>query len=67
KCSGQPAGHVPDLTGFANPRLFATHMPYDSLPESIRWSHCRVIYICRNLLNAGVSMWHFVAHVDAGH
>ncbi|OWM90054.1 hypothetical protein CDL15_Pgr026967 [Punica granatum] len=43
KCSGQPAGHVPDLTGFANPRLFATHMPYDSLPESIRWSHCRVM------------------------
>ncbi|OWM90053.1 cytosolic sulfotransferase 15-like [Punica granatum] len=66
KYRGQPAGQVPDLTGFANPRLFATHVPYDSLPESIHRSHCKVIYICRNPLDVVVSLWHFVAQVDAG-
>ncbi|XP_031371862.1 cytosolic sulfotransferase 15-like [Punica granatum] len=63
---GQSAGHAPDLSGFADPRLFGTHVPYDSLPYSIRRSRCKVIYICRNPLDVVVSLWHFVAQVDAG-
>ncbi|KAI7757354.1 hypothetical protein M8C21_014168, partial [Ambrosia artemisiifolia] len=29
-------------------RLFATHMPYNSLPQSILDSGCRLVYMCRN-------------------
>ncbi|KAF7846050.1 hypothetical protein BT93_L5441, partial [Corymbia citriodora subsp. variegata] len=49
----------PDLDGLAEPRLFATHIPYPSLPESIKQSDCRIIYICRNPLDTVVSSWHF--------
>ncbi|KAF8009968.1 hypothetical protein BT93_J0831 [Corymbia citriodora subsp. variegata] len=50
----------PDLDSLAEPRLFATHIPYPSLPESIKQSKCRIIYICRNPLDAMVSSWHFL-------
>ncbi|KAK3407670.1 hypothetical protein EUGRSUZ_J00070 [Eucalyptus grandis] len=50
----------PDLDGLADPRLFATHIPYPSLPESVKWSDCRIIYICRNPLDTVVSSWHFL-------
>ncbi|PIA38111.1 hypothetical protein AQUCO_02800037v1 [Aquilegia coerulea] len=40
-------------------RLFATHLPYTLLPESIKTSKCRIIYLCRNPRDTFVSMWHF--------
>ncbi|XP_039159569.1 cytosolic sulfotransferase 15 [Eucalyptus grandis] len=49
----------PNLAGLAEPRLFATHIPYPSLPECIKQSDCRIIYICRNPLDTVVSSWHF--------
>ncbi|KAI5660067.1 hypothetical protein M9H77_28860 [Catharanthus roseus] len=38
--------------------LFATHIPYDSLPKSIIESGCKVIYICRDPKDTFVSLWH---------
>ncbi|XP_030447209.1 cytosolic sulfotransferase 15-like [Syzygium oleosum] len=49
----------PNLDSLAEPRLFATHIPYPSLPECVKQSDCRIIYICRNPLDAMVSSWHF--------
>ncbi|KAL2898233.1 Cytosolic sulfotransferase 13 [Bienertia sinuspersici] len=42
-----------------SPRLFATHVPYSSLPESIKTSNCRIVYVCRNPLDTFVSSWHY--------
>lgn len=41
------------------PRLFATHMPYTSLPQSILDSGCRIVYMCRNPKDVLVSLFHF--------
>ncbi|XP_056175985.1 cytosolic sulfotransferase 15-like [Syzygium oleosum] len=49
----------PNLDSLVEPRLFQTHIPYPSLPECIKQSDCRIIYICRNPLDAVVSSWHF--------
>ncbi|KAI7985008.1 Cytosolic sulfotransferase 17 [Camellia lanceoleosa] len=43
-----------------SPRLFATHIPYTSLPESVLTSGCRIVYVCRNPKDVFVSMWHFM-------
>ncbi|KAL2898072.1 Cytosolic sulfotransferase 15 [Bienertia sinuspersici] len=42
-----------------SPRLFATHVPYSSLPDSIKTSNCRIVYVCRNPLDTFVSSWHY--------
>ncbi|KAL4587476.1 hypothetical protein LXL04_000347 [Taraxacum kok-saghyz] len=42
-----------------SPRLFATHIPYTSLPRSILDSSCRVVYMCRNPKDVLVSLFHF--------
>ncbi|CAO2820817.1 unnamed protein product [Amaranthus hypochondriacus] len=52
-------GTQPDFTKMPSPRLFATHIPYKSLPNSIKTSKCRIIYICRNPFDTFVSSWHF--------
>ncbi|XP_031371366.1 cytosolic sulfotransferase 15-like isoform X1 [Punica granatum] len=62
--NGQPAGHVPDMSGFTDLQLFATHVPYHFLPESIHQSQSRVIYICRNPLDTALSSWHFWAQAN---
>ncbi|KAI3454005.1 hypothetical protein Pfo_010668 [Paulownia fortunei] len=41
----------PDLQHLSSPRIFSTHMPFKILPDSIRESKCKVIYICRNPLD----------------
>ncbi|THG16240.1 hypothetical protein TEA_010530 [Camellia sinensis var. sinensis] len=50
---------VPDLTSFTSPRLFSTHLPPLSLPESIKCSACKLVYLCRNPKDTFVSLWHF--------
>ncbi|KAG8381927.1 hypothetical protein BUALT_Bualt05G0023600 [Buddleja alternifolia] len=45
---------------FPSPRIFSTHISYNTLPDSIRESECRVIYICRNPLDLFNSLWHFL-------
>ncbi|KAL7124679.1 hypothetical protein ABFS83_14G064500 [Erythranthe nasuta] len=41
------------------PRIFATHMPFDALPDSISKSECKIVYICRNPLDQFISFRHF--------
>ncbi|XP_065868190.1 cytosolic sulfotransferase 15-like [Euphorbia lathyris] len=49
---------VPDLTVLPCPRLFSTHFPFSALPESIKVSKCRIVYICRNPFDSAVSLWY---------
>ncbi|KAI3667355.1 hypothetical protein L6452_42410 [Arctium lappa] len=42
-----------------SPRLFATHIPYSSLPQSIIDYGCRIVYMCRNAKDVFVSLFHF--------
>ncbi|KAH8512588.1 hypothetical protein H0E87_006028 [Populus deltoides] len=50
---------VPDLSKLPDPRLFATHIPFASLQDSIKKSNCRIIYICRNPFDTFISSWTF--------
>ncbi|XP_050221329.1 cytosolic sulfotransferase 15-like [Mercurialis annua] len=55
-----------DLSIIPSPRLFATHIPYPALPETIQHSsNCRIVYICRNPLDTVVSSWHFFSETMA--
>ncbi|XP_028803579.1 cytosolic sulfotransferase 5-like [Neltuma alba] len=50
----------PDLSLFSSsPRVFATHLPYVLLPESIKLSRCKIVYLCRNPKDQFISAWHF--------
>ncbi|KAL0407839.1 UNVERIFIED_CONTAM: Cytosolic sulfotransferase 15 [Sesamum radiatum] len=50
----------PHLQDLPTPRIFTTHMPFNILPDSIRESECKIIYICRNPLDQFVSHRHFL-------
>ncbi|XP_021762225.1 cytosolic sulfotransferase 15-like [Chenopodium quinoa] len=50
---------TPDLTNITPPRLFSTHLPYASLPESVKNSKCKIIYVTRNPFDTFVSSWHY--------
>ncbi|RHN66841.1 putative flavonol 3-sulfotransferase [Medicago truncatula] len=50
---------LPDINSFSAPRLFSTHVPYKSLPKSIKDSTCKVVYLCRDPKDTFASMWHF--------
>ncbi|XP_065868727.1 cytosolic sulfotransferase 15-like [Euphorbia lathyris] len=50
---------LPDLSMIPSPRLFAMHTPYAALPDSIKDSNCRIIYVCRNPFDTVVSLCHF--------
>nr|GMD37498.1 flavonol sulfotransferase-like [Ipomoea batatas] len=39
--------------------LFHTHLAYSSLPEQIRSSSCRIVYVFRDPKDVLVSYWHF--------
>ncbi|XP_057962566.1 cytosolic sulfotransferase 5-like [Malania oleifera] len=52
-------GQCPDLAPFGSPRLFSTHLPTVSLPESVTASSCKLVYLCRNPRDVFVSFWHF--------
>ncbi|KAI9112883.1 hypothetical protein K1719_016200 [Acacia pycnantha] len=51
---------IPDLSILPEPRLFSTHVPFHSLPDSITKSKCKIIYICRNPFDNFISLWLFV-------
>ncbi|PRQ20915.1 putative flavonol 3-sulfotransferase [Rosa chinensis] len=50
---------IPDLTSYAPPRLFSAHLPLESLPQSVKESACKVVYLCRNPKDIIVSLWHY--------
>lgn len=50
---------TPDLSSFTSPRLFATHLPLVSLPQSVHDYPCKIVYLCRDPKDTFVSMWHF--------
>ncbi|XP_030528768.1 cytosolic sulfotransferase 5-like [Rhodamnia argentea] len=54
----------PNLAAFTSPRLLATHLPYPSLPQSVRDSECKLVYLCRNPKDTFVSLWHFMNKVN---
>lgn len=43
----------------AAPRLLHTHFPYPVLPDSIKNSKAKIVYIARNPKDTVISMWHF--------
>lgn len=47
------------LDELPSPRLLQTHIPYASLPKSIKSSSCKILYIARNPLDNFVSNWHW--------
>ncbi|XP_057795597.1 cytosolic sulfotransferase 15-like [Salvia miltiorrhiza] len=42
------------------PRLFATHIPYQLLAQTLDSCPCKVVYLTRNPKDTLVSLWHFV-------
>jgi len=59
-------GQIPDLSNLPQPRLFGTHIPFASLPNSIKKSDCRVVYICRNPFDTFISTWHYMEKLRPG-
>ncbi|RZC72715.1 hypothetical protein C5167_048200 [Papaver somniferum] len=52
----------PDLTCLsvnAAARLLSTHIPQAALPDSIKNSKCKLVYLCRDPKDTLVSFWHF--------
>ncbi|KAK9283606.1 hypothetical protein L1049_011856 [Liquidambar formosana] len=54
---------LPDLSGLPSRRIFATHIPFASLPESMKMSNSRIVYLCRNPFDTFISSWHFLIKV----
>uniref|UniRef100_A0A0E0C8Y1 Sulfotransferase n=1 Tax=Oryza meridionalis TaxID=40149 RepID=A0A0E0C8Y1_9ORYZ len=62
------ADEAPDLDALPDPRLFATHAPFDLLPRAVvaaPSSGCRVVYVCRDPKDTLVSLLHFVNKYNA--
>ncbi|KNA23167.1 hypothetical protein SOVF_027310 [Spinacia oleracea] len=55
---------TPDLTKIPPPRLFSTHLPYASLPESVKNSKCKIIYVTRNPFDTFVSSWLYYSKLE---
>lgn len=51
---------IPDMSSLPKPRLLGTHMPIGALPDSVRDSNCKLVYMVRSPLDTFVSMWHFM-------
>ncbi|KAL0297351.1 UNVERIFIED_CONTAM: Cytosolic sulfotransferase 15 [Sesamum radiatum] len=49
-----------ELENIPRPRILATHVPFQILPDCIRESECRIICICRNPLDQFVSHHRFL-------
>lgn len=56
---------LPDLDLLPSPRLFATHIPFGVLPNTVVPSGCKIVYLCRNPKDTFVSLWHFVNNINS--
>ncbi|XP_058744532.1 cytosolic sulfotransferase 12-like [Vicia villosa] len=54
-----------DLQTISPPRLFSTHLSYESLPNSAKDSTCKIIYLSRDPKDNFVSFWHFSNKIRA--
>ncbi|XP_020530842.1 cytosolic sulfotransferase 5 [Amborella trichopoda] len=61
-----PKEEIQKTTKLPLPRLFSTHIPYSTLPEPLKDSGSRIIYISRNPRDAFVSLWHFSQKIQRG-
>ncbi|KAH6819141.1 sulfotransferase 2A [Perilla frutescens var. frutescens] len=52
---------IPDMSGLARPLLVGTHVPIGALPDSVRNSGCKIVYMVRNPFDTYVSIWHFLS------
>ncbi|KAG8390225.1 hypothetical protein BUALT_Bualt01G0061700 [Buddleja alternifolia] len=43
----------------SSPHLMHTHLPYAVIPDSIKSSGCKIVYIARNPKDTLISMWHY--------
>ncbi|MED6133409.1 hypothetical protein PIB30_027948 [Stylosanthes scabra] len=50
---------VTNLDSILSPRLFSTHLSFAFLPESVKNSDCKIVYLCRDPKDVFVSLWHF--------
>ncbi|KAH0726629.1 hypothetical protein KY284_002494 [Solanum tuberosum] len=57
------SNRLPDLSLLPSPRIVATHVPFGALPDSIKTSNCKIIYICRNPFDTFVSIWHYLCKI----
>ncbi|KMT17006.1 hypothetical protein BVRB_2g042090 [Beta vulgaris subsp. vulgaris] len=46
------------------PKLLGTHLPFQSLPTSIKHSNCKIIYVSRNPFDTFISSWLFYLNYD---
>ncbi|KAL5734146.1 hypothetical protein ACOSP7_032007 [Xanthoceras sorbifolium] len=53
---------IPDLSNLPEPRIFATHIPYHALEESMKKSDTttKIVYLCRNPFDTLISSWEFL-------
>lgn len=47
------------------PRVLATHIPYPCLPESVKDSDCKIIYLFRDPKDVLVSSWYYMKKLRA--
>ncbi|XP_030551700.1 cytosolic sulfotransferase 13-like [Rhodamnia argentea] len=50
----------PVKDGISSSRLLSTHMPYSLLPNSVKTSCCRIVYVCRDPKDALISQWQYL-------
>lgn len=48
-----------DIYNASSSRLVHTHLPHAVLPDSLKTSPCKIIYIARNPKDTLISVWHF--------
>lgn len=52
---------IPDMSSLPRPHLLGTHVPIGALPDSVRDSGCKIVYMVRNPFDTFVSIWHFMS------
>ncbi|XP_049403886.1 cytosolic sulfotransferase 12-like isoform X3 [Solanum stenotomum] len=60
-------GQVLNFSSITTPRLLSTHLPFASLPKSIKDLNTKLVYLCRNSRDTFISMWHFTNNLKLDH